>query len=68
MIHQHHHALFSPQASGKALGWLALSSKNLGGVSSQHEQPVALKELLQHRPRWLLFMSYPSKLKRRESL
>ncbi|PLW26954.1 hypothetical protein PCANC_27994 [Puccinia coronata f. sp. avenae] len=51
----------------KALGWFALSSENLGGVSSQHEQPVAssaLKALLQHRQRLLSLMSYPAKLKR----
>ncbi|PLW29988.1 hypothetical protein PCASD_21755 [Puccinia coronata f. sp. avenae] len=50
----------------KALGWFALSSENLGGVSSQHEQPVAssaLKALLQHRQRLLSLMSYPAKLK-----
>ncbi|PLW25705.1 hypothetical protein PCASD_26507 [Puccinia coronata f. sp. avenae] len=54
-------------AGKKALGRFALSSENLGGVSSQHEQPVAssaLKALLQHRQRLLSLMSYPAKLKR----
>ncbi|PLW30748.1 hypothetical protein PCANC_27801 [Puccinia coronata f. sp. avenae] len=56
-----------PSAGKKALGRFALSSENLGGVSSQHEQPVAssaLKALLQHRQRLLSLMSYPAKLKR----
>ncbi|PLW34604.1 hypothetical protein PCANC_16070 [Puccinia coronata f. sp. avenae] len=55
-----------------SFGRFALSSENLGGVSSQHEpQPAAssaLKALLQHRPRRLSLTSYPAKLKRRESL